>query len=103
MATLTHAVVTNRGICSTCKHEEGCIYPRTGSQIVLNCGQFEPCPPRPSPPPDKGRMELEELWKRSSRDEPGKELKGLCSNCEDRQTCIYPKPAEGVWHCEEYR
>jgi hypothetical protein len=27
----------------------------------------------------------------------------LCSNCEDRHTCIYPKPAGGVWHCEEYR
>ncbi len=63
MATLSHAVVTNRGICSACKHEEGCIYARNGGQIVLNCGQFEPCPPMPSRPPDKGRMELEEMWK----------------------------------------
>jgi hypothetical protein len=103
MATLSHAVVTGRGICSTCKHEEVCIYPRNGGQIVLNCGQFEPCPPMPSRPPEKDQMELEELWKKSSRDKPGKEFKGLCSNCEDRHTCIYPKPAGGVWHCEEYR
>jgi len=31
------------------------------------------------------------------------ELKGLCINCENRFTCILPKPAGGVWHCEEYR
>jgi len=29
--------------------------------------------------------------------------KGLCSNCDNRQTCIYPKPESGVWHCEEYQ
>jgi len=28
---------------------------------------------------------------------------GLCVNCEDRETCVYPKPDGGVWHCEEYR
>jgi len=28
---------------------------------------------------------------------------GLCVNCEDRETCIYPKPEGGVWRCEEYR
>jgi hypothetical protein len=27
----------------------------------------------------------------------------LCSNCEDRHVCIYPKPVGGVWHCDEYR
>ena len=29
-------------------------------------------------------------------------LKGLCINCENRETCILPKPAGGVWQCEEY-
>jgi len=29
-------------------------------------------------------------------------FKGLCINCENRFTCILPKPAGGVWHCEEY-
>lgn len=103
MATLNHAVATGRGLCLACKHEEGCIYPRNQGQIVLNCEQFEFCTPIAPPPPSRDQVELEELWKKSSRDEPGKELKGLCSNCEERHTCIYPKPAEGVWRCEEYR
>lgn len=30
------------------------------------------------------------------------DLKGLCVNCENRQTCLLPKPEGGVWHCEEY-
>ncbi len=33
---------------------------------------------------------------------PG-ELKGLCANCEIRDTCTFPKAEGGIWHCEEYR
>jgi hypothetical protein len=29
-------------------------------------------------------------------------FKGLCLNCENRKTCIFSKPEEGVWRCEEY-
>ena len=29
--------------------------------------------------------------------------RGLCSNCEERRSCAFPKPEGGVWHCEEYR
>jgi len=28
---------------------------------------------------------------------------GLCSICENRPACAFPKPEGGVWHCEEYR
>ena len=27
---------------------------------------------------------------------------GLCMNCEHRRACAHPKPAGGVWHCEDY-
>lgn len=27
---------------------------------------------------------------------------GLCANCKLRDVCNFPKPASGVWHCEEY-
>ena len=30
-------------------------------------------------------------------------LKGLCLNCAIRETCMLPRPIEGVWHCEEYQ
>jgi NADH-quinone oxidoreductase subunit E len=28
--------------------------------------------------------------------------KGLCLNCANRETCTFPKPEGGVWHCDEY-
>jgi len=104
MATLTYEVVTKAGgICSVCKHEADCIYPRRMGQIVLNCGQFEPCPPVAPPRRDRAQVELEKLWEKSASEEPGTKFKGLCTSCEDRHVCIYPKPAGGVWRCEEYR
>jgi hypothetical protein len=29
-------------------------------------------------------------------------FRGLCINCDVRHTCMFPRPEEGVWHCEEY-
>jgi hypothetical protein len=29
-------------------------------------------------------------------------MKGLCLNCENRETCQYPISDGGVWHCDEY-
>ena len=29
-------------------------------------------------------------------------FKGLCRNCENRETCLLPKSEAGVMHCEEY-
>jgi len=103
MATLNQGVASSRGICSACMHGAVCIYPRNKGQIVLNCEQFEPCPPIASPTANRDQVELEKLWKKSSGDETGREFKGLCSNCMDRHACIYPKPVGGVWRCDEYR
>jgi hypothetical protein len=30
------------------------------------------------------------------------QFKGLCSNCENRNTCVNSRMEGGVWHCEEY-
>lgn len=29
--------------------------------------------------------------------------RGLCINCDVRDTCTFPKPEGGVWFCEEYQ
>ena len=29
-------------------------------------------------------------------------IKGICINCDNRHTCKFIKPNDGVWHCEEY-
>jgi hypothetical protein len=30
------------------------------------------------------------------------DVKGLCVNCQKLSSCVFIRPAEGVWHCEEY-
>jgi hypothetical protein len=30
------------------------------------------------------------------------DIPGLCRNCARLSDCTYPKPAGGVWHCDEY-
>ncbi|HTS66225.1 MAG TPA: hypothetical protein VMS37_25420 [Verrucomicrobiae bacterium] len=54
-------------------------------------------PPRPADPPVSVRP-------RAYSDNGGHSTKflGLCSNCDNRETCVYPKPEGGVWRCEEY-
>lgn len=37
-----------------------------------------------------------------SQSRPGVEEKDLCANCRNRDTCTYPKPEGGVWHCKDY-
>ncbi len=29
--------------------------------------------------------------------------RGLCMNCDLRETCALPRPESGVWFCEEYQ
>ncbi len=86
-----------RGLCSVCKEASTCTYRRDSWQPVWQCDEFE-CesiqvstfPPIDSP------------FKSDAAYESSGEYKGLCVNCEKRETCTYPKPEGGVWHCDEY-
>ena len=43
-----------------------------------------------------------ERTSREGQKNDGDEFKGLCVNCANRHTCLFPKSEGGVWHCEEY-
>ena len=49
----------------------------------------------------KARFQVERT-SRAGQKKDGEEFKGLCVNCANRHTCLFPKPEGGVWHCEEY-
>lgn len=54
--------------------------------------------------PKQKDISLKYLFKNPlTSEDPFHHYKGLCSNCEERATCIYPKPEGGVWHCDEFR
>lgn len=86
------------GVCSACKYDPDCIYEASSRSAILQCEQFELAFPaqaarRSTSPEPRGRSS-------SAQDTNG--YAGLCSNCENRSTCIYPKPEGGVWRCDEY-
>jgi len=88
------------GVCLACKFEPGCIYEATSGHVILQCEQFE-MGFRESP------AEAPSIHESAFRDTPHRAKEwsaypGLCSNCDNRETCIYPKPEGGVWCCEEY-
>jgi hypothetical protein len=83
------------GLCRDCLRAEQCTFPRDPFRPVWSCDEFLgagralPCPERSLPA--------------SVGEPPGEtaEVKGLCRGCANRPTCTYPKPAGGVWHCDE--
>jgi hypothetical protein len=86
------------GLCSTCRQGETCVFPKNPGRPFLECEEFDGLT-LPSPKalgPESG-------WTVLEQDKfLGKHL-GLCSNCEGRTTCVFPKPERGVLQCEEYR
>lgn len=91
------------GLCLTCDHARSCIYPRELDRPVWQCEEFEAI----DMPVDRTTVEsflaAASARRNSGLEENGKaEFKGLCLNCDNRKTCIFPKPDEGIWRCEEY-
>lgn len=83
-----------RDLCSTCSHTESCGNRSTPGRPIFFCEMFEVF----ASPPAATAAAREP----AARLDAG-EYKGLCQNCESRNTCIFPKPEGGIWHCEEYR
>ena len=85
------------GLCTTCLHREACTFPRTDGQLVQHCGEFagetRPAAAVAARPPSIRVVETEARTA----------LLGLCSNCDSRDVCRYPKAEGGVWQCDEYR
>ena len=85
------------GVCSACKYDPACIYEAGSNSVILQCEQFEMAPPVPVARPTSAQPRA---LAGNGTDTNG--YAGLCSNCENRETCVYPKPEGGVWRCEEY-
>jgi len=86
-----------RGVCAVCEHELDCIYRTNSNGMALECAEFQMPLPRPADPPVSFSPRTPSNNGRGSTG-----FLGLCSNCDHRETCIYPKPEGGVWRCEEY-
>jgi len=92
-----------RGLCVHCKYTFVCNFPRNPELPIFHCDEFEEddhITDKRSRINKTGSVTLQ----KSAAESPSttKKYIGLCSNCELRDTCVFPKPEGGVWHCEEY-
>jgi hypothetical protein len=89
------------GLCSTCKNASSCKYPRDPDKPVFYCEEFEIEKIPLTKPVGKEQPPVKDSGIAKEKDST--KFIGLCSNCDNRRTCSFPKPEGGVWHCEEYR
>lgn len=91
---------SSAGLCSTCIHAQSCVYREARGGDAQYCELFEVgngSHPTPT-------VSLVTKVKSDAGAKPKQStLRGLCVNCENRDTCTLPKAEGGVWHCEEYR
>lgn len=99
-----------RGLCSTCEGRATCTYTHAKGQPVLFCEEFDGlCDNLTAAAGGDCRF----LWGNDLRMSRGRSerrvevrqkpspYEGLCATCESQDTCAFPKPSGGVWHCEE--
>ena len=88
-----------RGLCSTCRHSEVCNYLRYPHRPVIQCEEFEGI----IGTSDKTtNADPKPVCKMNSKiGQESKQYQGICKICEKRETCTFPKPEGGVWHCDE--
>jgi hypothetical protein len=86
------------GLCQTCDHASTCGYIRNAEQPVMFCEEFDS-----STLPMVADAQLEAPAPTAADMRLWDEYKGLCVNCDMRETCAIRKPETGIWHCEEYK
>jgi len=85
-----------RDLCSTCRHDSACGSRSTPERPILFCELFEVLVPVWTPPAIAAPLAG------AASEQGGVEHKGLCMNCENRESCTTSQSQGGVWHCEEY-
>jgi hypothetical protein len=81
-------------LCSTCRHDPGCVLRRQKDFRAAYCEEFEG-PPVVEAAPEPARALAPAAG--------GTTFQGLCGNCLNRETCQLASCDGGVWHCEEYQ
>jgi hypothetical protein len=91
------------GLCSTCKYSSRCALTKASGQGIHFCEEYE----AGDGLSHAGRRVRSsagsaKLMNPGAKPHAQGAVLGLCSNCIHRDTCRFPRPESGVWHCEEY-
>jgi hypothetical protein len=85
------------GLCVTCNNADTCVYRKLRGCDAIYCEMFDGYAP-----PKRGSLTDRATRPIAAESTEVNGRKGLCINCAHADTCMLPKPAGGVWHCEEY-
>jgi len=98
------AATCKTDLCSTCVHYPDCSFRNGSTTSIFFCEEFRLIPAWTEAAEEGERLFIAGPVRMgpSPVEADKSELMGLCRNCLNRRTCIYPKPPGGVWHCEEY-
>jgi hypothetical protein len=90
-----------RGLCSTCNNAPTCIYLKNRRPPVTQCEEFDDYSAK-QPNVSVSNSPAPTITQADQNRET-RVYKGLCVNCENRETCTLTKREGGIWHCEEYQ
>ena len=92
------------GLCMTCRNAAICGLSYRSPTPVWQCNEFQIIGYRPPRAPRRreSTQRMRDSREDGKQDDAGEYL-GLCVNCELRASCCFPKPASGIWHCNEYQ
>lgn len=85
------------GLCINCLNADDCGYRANHTKPIIFCEEFSCDEPKDSYPNDIGKIS-------ETDDYPINPIpNGLCSNCENSETCNLQKTDSNVINCEEYK
>ena len=92
------------GLCLTCNNAATCKFLQNHNKTVWQCEEYDDRTGVISKSnTKKGTQHAEsETSPASTGNFSEKIYKGLCVNCENRETCKHDKIEGGIWHCENY-
>ncbi|NLI74933.1 MAG: hypothetical protein GX442_00665 [Candidatus Riflebacteria bacterium] len=88
------ALESGPSLCDRCEERASCGW----AAASRRSRQFCEVMPEPEVPAFLGRTAPVQEAPLAAVEGP----RGLCSNCGNAATCRFPRPAGGVFHCEEY-
>ena len=91
------------GLCLTCNNAPHCQYRATRGNALLFCEMFDTyVEPVRGGNGDGLSPSFDSTSRPAGHTETPSPNAGLCVNCKHLGHCMHPRPAGGVWHCEDY-
>lgn len=88
-------IAETRSLCRDCASGQGCSLHGEGRLSVIECEEFDGGNHR--------HTTKRAATRPAARKSNPSGYMGLCADCLNSMTCMFPKPEGGIWHCEEFR